>query len=342
VKEQARDPLLRRLAAALAQLDCAGRTVLVAASGGIDSTVLAHGVAALAGELGIELVLGHVHHGLRGAEADADAAFVGSLGLGLGVPVLARRVAPRRLREGGSSRARPTLQEAARRLRYGALDEMAAAAGAERIATAHTLDDQAETVLLRLLRGSGPAGLGGIPERSPDGRIVRPLLAVSRAELERFAALRGLLWREDASNRDPHYARARLRRDWLRGLGEAFNPRWLRAVGDLAEAQRRESEWIEPLVEHEIERRFARDGEGWTLACAGIEALPEALTRRVLRRVLHEAGAGRDVTRRHLERMRAFLRNERTGARLELPGGLVLERGRGRIRLRPGPAQHGC
>ena len=265
-----------------------------------------------------------------------------SLGAALGVPVLVRRVAPRRLREGGPSRSRPTLQEAARRLRYDALPEMAAAAGAERIATAHTLDDQAETVLLRLLRGSGPAGLGGIPERSPDGRIVRPLLAVSRAEIERFARARGLLWREDASNRDPAYARARLRRDWLRGIGEAFNPRWLRAIGDLAEAQRRESDWIEPLVTQAAEARLARDGEGWTLACTGWDALPVALARRLARRALHEAGAGRDVTRRHLERMLAFLAQGRTGAKLELPGGLILERERGRIRLRPGRAQHGC
>jgi tRNA(Ile)-lysidine synthase len=258
-----REPLLRALEAALTALECRGRRVLVAASGGVDSTVLVHGLHALAGELGVELVLGHVHHGLRGADADADETFVRSLGAALGV-----RVAPRRLRAAGPSRARPTLQEAARRVRYDALFEMAAAARAERVATAHTLDDQAETVLLRLLRGAGPAGLGGIPERSPDGRIVRPLLAVSRAEIERFARGRGLVWREDASNRDPAYARARLRRDWLRGLGEAFNPRWLRAIGDLAEAQRRESEWIEPLVEQEAELRLARDGDAWTLACA--------------------------------------------------------------------------
>jgi tRNA(Ile)-lysidine synthase len=337
-----REPLLRTLGAALAALECRGRRVLVAASGGVDSTVLVHGVHALAGELELGLVLGHVHHGLRGADADADEAFVRSLGAALEVPVLERRVAPRALRAGGPSRTRPTLQEAARRVRYDALGEMAAAAGAKRIATAHTLDDQAETVLLRLLRGAGPAGLGGIPERSPDGRIVRPLLAVSRAEIERFARRRGLVWREDASNRDPAYARARLRRDWLRGLGEAFNPRWLRAVGDLAEAQRRESEWTLPLVEQEAELRLARDGAGWTLACAGWDRLPVALARRLARHALFEAGAGRDVTRAHLQRMLSFLSRGRTGARLELPGGLVLARERGRVRLIPGRAQRGC
>jgi tRNA(Ile)-lysidine synthase len=342
LSEKRRDPLLAHLADAFAALDCRGQGVLVAASAGIDSTVLAHGAHAVAAALGLRLALGHVHHGLRGAEADADAAFVRSLGATLGVPVLVRHVAPRRLREGGPSRARPTLQEAARRLRYDALAEMAAEARAARIATAHSLDDQAETVLLRLLRGSGPAGLGGIPERSPDGRVVRPLLAVPRAEIERFAAARGLLHREDASNRDPAYARARLRRDWLHGLGEAFNPRWLRAIGDLAEAQRRESEWIEQSVAREAEARVSRDAAGWRLDCAGFASLPPALARRLLRRLVREAGGGRDLTRRHLERMLRFAAGARTGARLELPGGLVLDRGRGCVTLRRGQAQHGC
>jgi tRNA(Ile)-lysidine synthase len=219
---------------------------------------------------------------------------------------------------------------------------MAREAGADRIATAHTLDDQAETVLLRLLRGTGPSGLGGIPERSPEGRIVRPLLQISRAEIERHARERGLEWREDASNRDPAYARARLRRDWLRELGEAFNPRWLRALGDLAEAQRRESEWIEERVAEEAGRRLVREDGSWWLACEGFEALPEALARRLVRRVLCEAGAGRDLSRPHLERTLAFLRRGQSGRTLELPGGLILARTRHGARIARRPREPGA
>jgi tRNA(Ile)-lysidine synthase len=339
------DALLVELERAALALDLAGRSVLVAASGGIDSTVLVHALDALAGRLGLRLALGHVHHGLRGEAADADQAHVEALAGKLAVPALVRRVSPESLRAGRSSRARPTLQEAARRLRYAALEEMAREAGAERIATAHTQDDQAETVLLRLLRGTGPSGLGGIPERSPDGRVVRPLLRVSRREIERFAAARRLSWREDASNRDPAYARARLRRDWLGALGEAFNPRWLRAISDLAEAQRRESEWIEERVSEEARLRLAREGDAFVLACEGFAALPEALARRLVRHVLIAAGAGRDLSRRHLERTLAFLRSGRTGATLELPGGLALERSRRAVLLRRlprGQTQRGC
>ncbi len=340
-----RDPLLTELERAARALELPGRALLVAASGGIDSSVLVYALHALADRLALTLALGHVHHGLRGAAADADQTFVEALGEKLGVPVRVRRVAPESLRAGGASRSRPTLQEAARRLRYAALHEVARELAAERIATAHTLDDQAETVLLRLLRGTGPSGLGGIPERSPDGRVVRPFLAVPRAEIERFAAQQGLSWREDASNRDPAYARARLREAWLRRLGEDFNPRWLRAVGDLAEAQRRESEWIETRVREEAERRLTREGEAWVFACEGLVLLPEALARRLARSLLVAAGAGRDLSRRHLERTLALLRTGRTGARLELPGGLVLERMRRSARLTRssgGETQPGC
>src|SRR3990172_5305831 len=161
---------------------------------------------------------------------DAGEAAGGAPAAPLGVPARAVRVDPRAARAAGPSRDRPTLQEAARELRYAALQRMAEEAGAGCIATAHTADDQAETVLLRLLRGTGPDGLAGIPERSRDGRIVRPLLRVWRAELAAFASAQGLVWREDASNAKPDYTRNRLRLHWLPGLASQFNPPLLTAL----------------------------------------------------------------------------------------------------------------
>jgi tRNA(Ile)-lysidine synthase len=216
------------------------------------------------------------------------------------------------------------VQEAARRLRRDALLELREELGADQVATAHTADDQAETLLLRVLRGTGPAGLGGIAPRAEDGRIVRPLLTVRRDEVLGYARARELAWREDPSNADPRYARSRLRQQWLPGLREAFNPRLLRALGDLAETMREESEWIEGLVEREAGRRFHDDGDATWVDTKDWDRLPDALARRLARQVLHRRGAGRDVSRAHLDRMVAFLGAGAMPRTLELPGGLRL------------------
>jgi tRNA(Ile)-lysidine synthase len=296
----------------------------VAASAGIDSTVLAHGLSLLPERCDVGVAIGHVNHGLRAGESDGDEAAVAELASALSAPFLVRRVEPQGLRENRSSRDRPTLQEAARTLRYRALLELCTQAGCGHVVTAHNADDQAETVLLRLMRGAGPDGLGGIPEVARCGRVVRPLLFVSRAEIHAYALRHRLAWREDTSNRDGKYARNRLRNDWLPGLAADFNPQLLRAIGNLAEAQRRDAEWIDELVSREADLRFCRRADSLGIARGGWGDLPEALARRLARRALLELGGGRDVSRSHLERFVAFLRSGRSGSVLELPGGLRL------------------
>jgi len=327
--------LIPAVSRALMRLGVREQRVLVAVSGGVDSVTLLHALHELAQAERLKLLIGHVNHGLRGEAAEADQGFVERLGAELGWPVEVARVAPREARRGGPSRDRPTLQEASRSLRYAALRELAERHDADRIATAHQADDQAETVLLRLLRGSGPDGLGGIRERSRDGRVVRPLLAVSRAQIERFARERCLSWREDASNRSLAYARNRLRQRWLPGLAREFNPRLLRAIANLAEAQRRDTEWIEARIEQETALRFAWRGDWLLIDAKDWAALPEALSRRLARAALERCGAGRLASRVHLERMLAFGSAARPGKRLELPGGLRLERCREGFRLGP-------
>jgi tRNA(Ile)-lysidine synthase len=309
--------------------------------------VLAHGLAARAGRFDLVLSIAHVNHGLRGAQSDAEESFVADYAKRLGVPFASGRVDPRGRRAGAvSSRVRPTLQEAARRARADALRVLAAELGAAHVATAHTADDQAETVLLRLFRGSGPEGLGGIAEASADGFFVRPLLRATRAQVLSYARRQALTWCEDPSNTDARYARARLRHGWLPGLAREFNPALLRAIGDLAEAQRRETEWTAGWVETEARRRFALQPDGsMRVAASGwdLAETPDALARRLARIALHRMGASRDVSRAHLDRIVRFWRAGRRGSAIELPGSLVLSRDRQGFRLaRRLPPGHGC
>src|SRR6202789_734909 len=214
----------------------AGERVCVAVSGGADSVALLVGlVEANAGggqgnrskgknseALGVVVSAAHVHHGLRGAEADGDEAFVRELCERVGVPLKVFRVdtATRRAAEGEG------LEEAARELRYEALRGLMTSGVVDVVATAHTLDDQAETVVMKMVRGAWTEGLAGI---SPEvqgvgtGRVVRPLLGVRRVEVEAFLRGRGQGWREDASNRDVSLTRNRVRHVLMPMLRE-FNP----------------------------------------------------------------------------------------------------------------------
>lgn len=185
-----------------------GEGVVVGCSGGPDSTALLLVLRAL----GHPAVVAHLHHGLRGAEADADEAFVADLAARLGLPFRSTRVDV----AGLASAARGCIEEIGRNERYAFLERVARDEGLRTVSVGHTLDDQAETVLARLARKSGPRGLRGIlpvrPIRSGSQvRLVRPLLEVRRTEITDYLCLRGQAWREDSSNRDPRFERNRIR-----------------------------------------------------------------------------------------------------------------------------------
>jgi len=303
--------------------------VLLAVSGGRDSMVLLDLVRRCAGDLGLGVAVGHVHHGLRGTDSDDDAAHARAAAEAAGFDFLIRHVVPEDERVGMSSRERPTLEEAARNLRRQALLEMAGEARCDWILTAHHAGDQAETLLLRILRGTGPDGLGGMAPIDAGGPWVRPLLRVLPDAVSEWASSHAIEWREDESNQDRRFARNRLRLDWIPELSETFNPQLLRTLNDLAEAGRRDLEWIEALVDEAARERIEFGQSGIRFAIEGWGVLPEALARRLVRHALVEAGLGRDVTRTHLERMLAFLRRGKDAGRdkrLELPGGFSLRR----------------
>ncbi len=223
----------------LATVETAAGSGVVAVSGGADSVALLHALLAGRGGSAAPLVVAHLNHQLRGAASDADEAFVTALCARLAAAGAA--VAWRSERAAVAARARErgeNLESAARAMRYGWLVEVARQSGARWVATGHTADDQAETVLHRLLRGTGLRGLCGIPARRPlaDGvEVIRPLLRVRRSEVHDYLRQLGTAFREDRSNADVRFTRNRIRHELLPLLAEQYNPAIVTALGRLAE-----------------------------------------------------------------------------------------------------------
>jgi len=192
--------------------------VLVALSGGPDSTALLLGLARIAPEFGLSVDAAHLHHGLRGADADTDLDHVRALCARAGVALRAARWNTRRRMQARGL----TGQNGLRVLRREFLRAAARRAGARAVATGHTADDQLETLIMRLARGASLAGLGGMRERR--GGWIKPLLEVTRAEIEADLTRAGIAWREDRSNADPRYLRNRIRRDAIPALLRAVAP----------------------------------------------------------------------------------------------------------------------
>ncbi|MFI5316082.1 MAG: tRNA lysidine(34) synthetase TilS [Myxococcota bacterium] len=320
------DPVHRELARFLRAhgVPRAVRT-LAAVSGGSDSLALLHALLALGQRVGVA----HVHHGLRGAEADREQEFVASLCRQLGVPFHTERV-DARTRDGRSPEAR------ARALRYEALERMRVAGDYASLLTAHQLDDQAETVLLRALRGSSPAGLASIRPSLDGGRVLRPLLGLRRAELAEYLARRGLEFATDSSNAERAIPRNRLRAEVVPVL-EAIAPAAVANLAKLAELAREAGDSAQAGLEALLERALEPGEGGVWVDTAALSALDPALCRRALARLAVRAGLGERVSRAELTRMEAFLRGSRAGQKLSLAGRHALYRDRERFWLGPGP-----
>ena len=294
-----------------------GGTVLCAVSGGRDSMALLHLLSVLAEEAGFQVGAAHFNHRLRGA-ADRDEAFVREWCRKRGIPLLCGRGDVRAFagREGLS------VEDAARTLRYAFLEDAGRDMGADRIATAHHREDNAETVLLHLLRGTGLQGLGGIPPVR--GRIVRPLLEAGRADIDAYVERNALPYVEDESNQDTRFTRNRLRLEVL-PLLEAIAPGASGRIAGTAALAREENEY----VRREAEKLLPPVENGAVvLPVSVLEGQDGVLRRRLVRAM--GAGLGETLTRKHTEAVLAL----GSGGFLDLPGGLCAVRTRRHLTIK--------
>jgi tRNA(Ile)-lysidine synthase len=305
-----------------------GDRVLVALSGGPDSVALLRLLRELeaAGELSVAGVA-HLNHGLRDA-ASADEEFCRTLAAELGLAFRCDLVDVRAL----AARLRTSLEDAGRQARYELFERVATELGADVIATGHTRDDQAETFLLRLLRGAGPRGLAGIHPRS--GRVVRPLLDVGRDELRAYLAALGQPFRDDESNRDLTIPRNRIRHELLLVLARDFSPGITDVLAREAEIARQDEDRLQHeaidllgLIVLRNEKGISGEVEAVEVDARALRAVHPALAVRVVRMVLEQVAPGRFVGFDHVERLLELARDPRGQGALSLPGQHAERRG---------------
>ena len=297
-----------------------GERIVVAVSGGADSVCLLDVLCALQKELEMELVVAHYDHGLRPGEDEAETRFVSSLAESFGLHFVTEKAADTL----GS--ARNFSEDKARRFRYRFFYQVQKETSADKIALGHNLDDQAETVLMRLLRGSGPSGLGGIPPVR-EGRIIRPLIEMKRSEIENYLKSRNLKYVTDSSNRDKSHLRNRVRLELLPLLKD-YQPKVIEILGNTADLLRQDEHWLGETARGWLagNATLSREGE-IVMEIAALQVLPTALKNRVIRSVIEEVGGSlHGVHLRHVDSISEIAQSGKAHARLDLPGSVAVRK----------------
>jgi tRNA(Ile)-lysidine synthase len=327
-----------------------GQRVGVAVSGGADSVALFHLLLELRETLGLVLSVVHLNHKLRGRASDADEKFVANLAAqhSLQFFVVHEDVSAKAKRE------RANLEDAARRARYTFFERLVSEGQLDKIAVAHTADDQAETVLAHIFRGTGLAGLGGIHPET--GSVFRPLLKLRRADLRDFLRSRRQPWREDATNRDTKRTRARIRLKLVPLLEKQFQPAVVAHLCQLADLAREDDAWLESSAELRLFLNAREDQGVWHISLPDLVApqpqpdetknpdtlwsrrAPEAMSKRMIRLLVKKAKPrSGQLSAIHVDAVLHLARQPDSGKSLQLPGGVEVRRERAALTFRPLP-----
>lgn len=309
-----------------------GESVLVAVSGGPDSVALLHLLAERAAAWQLCLGIAHLDHGLR-EESARDADFIRQLAGNLALPLHTERVQVRDLQR----RWHLSIEAAGRKARYQFFQETADRHGFNKVALAHHADDNAETLLLNLLRGSGRLGLGGIPPMR-EGCFIRPLIRADRADVLDYLRRRNLPALADPSNRDNDFLRNRIRNQLIPLLEREYQPGVRAVLHRSAEALRDEEEWIETQIQPLYEQAVVACPPGQLILDAGaLRGLASAIQRRVVRAGLRFVkGDLRRIAFVHIEGILALVNRPGNGGPLHLPGGLRVQRRGTTLTIGPG------
>lgn len=291
-----------------------GSTVLAAVSGGRDSMALLHWLHRTAPRWGVTLAVGHYHHGLRGAQADADLERVRLWCEAHAIPFYWARGAV----ADEAARRALGVEETGRLLRYAFLEELADRLGAGAIATAHNADDNAETLLLHLLRGTGLQGLTGIPPRR--GRVVRPFLTTSRAAIDAYVAAWQVPYGDDCTNTDETFARNRLRHQVTPVL-QSLNPRYVETVGESVALLRRDNDFLNELAEQLLAEVQERE-TSLSLPAAALAHAPLPVASRAARLLLVRVSGSHTFRQAHIQAVLDTAASADPSARADLPQGL--------------------
>ncbi len=318
-------PVVRTVARTIADFDMLqpAEAVLVAVSGGADSVALLHILKILAPAYSIRLGIAHLNHGLRGADADRDARFVAALADESNLRCHIETVDVQRYR----LRRKLSLEEAARQVRYDFYAATAARHGYAKIALGHHADDNAESVLMFLFRGSGPTGLSGIqPVRN--GKIIRPLIRLTRRQTREYLDEKGIPHVSDSSNRDHRFLRNRIRNELIPQLKADYNPAIIRSLNRLADIFRKENEWLEPVIAPIFEQIVTGTGrDRLAVSLESFGEFPEAVQRRLVRKAIAAVkGDLRRISFSHIDAVNRLAVSGPMRGALDLPDGIRVDR----------------